>query len=191
MKVCASYQDQCWQTVLCSEIANFLNPQTVSNNLNKPNMNDENFEKIMTEHSDERLIDVLKNRNEYQEKAVEAAIKEAIKRNLILDSNELDSKFPISDKEQEKIKKELSLFGKKIDFQKSTTVLYMIGIGTGLSIGILLRSVPIIPIVYLGLVFYCSKYYNNTLANVIIWIAAFEIVAVILYIISLFIQLLI
>ena len=154
-------------------------------------MNDENFEKIMTEHSDERLIDVLKNRNEYQEKAVEAAIKEAIKRNLILDSDELDSKFPISDKEQEKIKKELSLFGKKIDFQKSTTVLYMIGIGAGLSIGILLRSVPIIPIVYLGLVFYCSKYYNNTLAKVIIWIAAFEIVAVILYIISLFIQLLI
>ena len=29
MKFCASYQVQCWQTVLCSEIANFLNPQTV------------------------------------------------------------------------------------------------------------------------------------------------------------------
>ena len=152
-------------------------------------MNDENFEMTMTEHSDERLIDVLKKRNEYQEKAVEAAIKEAINRNLILDSNELDIKFPIVDKEQEKTKKELGLFGKKIDFQKSTIVLYMIGIGAGLSIGILLSSLPIVPIIYLGLVYYCSKYYNHTLANVIIWIAAFQVVAVILYIISLFMQL--
>jgi hypothetical protein len=32
MNICASYQVQCWQTVLCSEIANFLNPQTVSGN---------------------------------------------------------------------------------------------------------------------------------------------------------------
>ena len=152
-------------------------------------MNNENFEMIMTEHSDERLIDVLKKRNEYQEKAVEAAIKEAINRNLILDSNELDIKFPIVDKEKEKIKKELGLFGKKIDFQKSTTVLYMIGIGAGLSIGILLSSLPIVPIIYLGLVYYCSKYYNHTLANVIIWIAALQVVAVILYIISLFMQL--
>ena len=30
MKFCASYQVQCWQTVLYSEIANFLNPQNVS-----------------------------------------------------------------------------------------------------------------------------------------------------------------
>ena len=151
-------------------------------------MKDENFELIMAEHTDERLIDVLKKRNKYQEKAVRAAIKESINRNLILDSNDLEIKFPIADQVQEKTKKELGLFGKKIDFQKSTTVLYMIGIGAGLSIVILLTTVPIVPIIYLGLVYYCSKYYNHTLANVIIWIAAFQVVAVIFSIISLFMQ---
>jgi len=160
----------------------------VGNNLNIINMKDENFELIMAEHTDERLIDVLKKRNKYQEKAVRAAIKESINRNLILDSNDLEIKFPIADQVQEKTKKELGLFGKKIDFQKSTTVLYMIGIGAGLSIVILLTTVPIVPIIYLGLVYYCSKYYNHTLANVIIWIAAFQVVAVIFSIISLFMQ---
>jgi hypothetical protein len=38
MKLYASYQVQCWQTVLCSEIANFLNPQTVIQDVAKPDL---------------------------------------------------------------------------------------------------------------------------------------------------------
>ena len=41
-------------------------------------MNNDNFEKVMSEHTDEKLIDVLKNRKDYQKAAVEAAIKEAM-----------------------------------------------------------------------------------------------------------------
>jgi hypothetical protein len=36
MKLCASYQVQWWQTDLCSEIANFLNPQNVMGDLSQP-----------------------------------------------------------------------------------------------------------------------------------------------------------
>lgn len=35
MKFCASYQVQCWQSVLCSEIASFLNPPNVSGHCNR------------------------------------------------------------------------------------------------------------------------------------------------------------
>ena len=151
-------------------------------------MSDDNFETIMKEHSDEKLIDVLKKRDGYQEEAIDSAIKEAIKRKLIIDSNELDVKFPIKDEKKEKIKKELGLFGKKIDFQKNKNFLYLIGIGTGLFGILFLGAVPIVPIIYIGLVYYCSKYYKHNLANVIIWIASFQIVAVILYIFSLLME---
>lgn len=153
-------------------------------------MKDENFEMTMKVHSDEKLIDVLKKRNKYQDKAVEAAIKEVINRKLILNSNELDIKFPIVDEEQEITKKELlDLFENKIDFQESTTILYIIGICTGLLIVITYSLLPTVPIIYLGLVYFCSKYYNNTLAKVINWIAIFQVGAVILYIISRLIRL--
>ena len=152
-------------------------------------MSNENFEKVMSEHSDEKLMDVLRNRKDYQEDAVEVAIKEAINRNIISDLNDLENKYPIYDKEPEKITKELRFLGQRIDFQKSSKVLYMIGIGSGLSIALFLFTIPIVPIIFLGMVYYCSKYYNHTLANVIIWIAAFQIVAVILYILSLLLQL--
>lgn len=152
-------------------------------------MNNDNFEKLMSEHTDEKLIDVLKNRKEYQEAAVEAAIKVAIHRNLINDYNEIEDKFPTSENKSEKSLKELRIFGKKIDFQKGVNVLYLIGVGTSLVVGFYLHTIPIVPLIYIGLVFYCSKYYNNTLANIIIWVAAFQIVAVALFILSFLIQL--
>jgi hypothetical protein len=37
MKLCASYQVQCWQTVFVSEIANFLQLQNVGSNNDKTN----------------------------------------------------------------------------------------------------------------------------------------------------------
>lgn len=55
-----------------------------------------NFIKIMAEHSDEKLIDILKGRNNYQPIAVDAAVKESINRKIIIDSNDLEVKYPMS-----------------------------------------------------------------------------------------------
>ena len=154
-------------------------------------MSNENVEKVMSEYSDEKLMDLLRNRNDYQENAVEVAIKEAINRNIISDLNDLENKYPIYNKEHEKFTKELRFLRQRIDFQESTKVLYLIEIGFGLSYAIYSSSIPIGPIIYLGMIYYCSKYYNHTLANVIIWIVVFQIVAIILYILSLLLQLLV
>lgn len=55
-----------------------------------------NFIKIMAEHSDEKLIDILQSRNQYQPIAVDAAINESINRKIIIDSNDLEVKYPMS-----------------------------------------------------------------------------------------------
>lgn len=154
-------------------------------------MSTNSFETIMSEHNDERLIDVLKNRNNYQENAIQAAINEGIKRNIIKDIDDLEKKYPINTPIPDFVQKEISFFNKKIDFRKNTHVLYLIGVGSIVSIVFLLKSIPYLPIIYLFLVFYCSKKYNHTLANIIIWLSAFQIVAIFLFIVSLFLQILI
>ena len=151
-------------------------------------MSSNTFESIMSEHNDERLIDVLKNRNNYQENTVQAAINEGIKRNIIKDIEDLEKKYPIITPIPDFVQKDIRFFNKKIDFRKTTHVLYLIGVGSIVSIVFLLKSIPYLPIIYLLLVFYCSKNYNHTLANVIIWFAAFQIVAIFLFIISIFMQ---
>lgn len=52
------------------------------------------FSKLMAEHSDEKLIDILKNRNLYQPIAIDASINESINRKLIIDINDLEAKYP-------------------------------------------------------------------------------------------------
>lgn len=72
-------------------------------------MSGNNFEKVMAEHPDETLLNILKNRNDYQKEASDAAINEAIKRKLVSDLTDLQIKLPSSAKpinpqfEEEKI----------------------------------------------------------------------------------------
>lgn len=55
-----------------------------------------NFTEVMSNHSDEKLVEILSNRNKYQNIAVDAAIKESIDRKIIIDINDLEAKYPIS-----------------------------------------------------------------------------------------------
>ncbi len=54
------------------------------------------FESVMENHSDEKLVTVLKNRNFYQEDAMTAAVKEATKRRIILNKEDMEIKFPLT-----------------------------------------------------------------------------------------------
>lgn len=56
----------------------------------------DSFKEVMSNNSDEKLIDILKNRNKYQPIAVDAAINESINRKIIIDSNDLEVKYPMS-----------------------------------------------------------------------------------------------
>jgi hypothetical protein len=57
-------------------------------------MSRNNFEKVMAEHPDETLLKILKNRNDYQKEASDAAVNEAIKRKLVSDLTDLQIKLP-------------------------------------------------------------------------------------------------
>lgn len=52
------------------------------------------FTKIMTNHSDDKLIEILQNRKNYQPVAVEAAIDQALQRKIILNLEDLEAKYP-------------------------------------------------------------------------------------------------
>ncbi|KAB1157952.1 hypothetical protein [Flavobacterium luteum] len=54
------------------------------------------FKDVMSNNSDEKLIEILSNRNKYQDIAVDAAIKESIDRKIIIDINDLEVKYPMS-----------------------------------------------------------------------------------------------
>jgi hypothetical protein len=56
----------------------------------------DSFKEVMSNNSDEKLIDILKNRNKYQPIAVDAAVNESINRKIIIDSNDLEVKYPMS-----------------------------------------------------------------------------------------------
>ena len=56
----------------------------------------DNFKEVMSNNSDEKLIDILKNRNKYQPIAVDAAVNESINRKIIIDSNDLEVKYTMS-----------------------------------------------------------------------------------------------
>ena len=58
-------------------------------------MSTNNFEIIMDGHSDKMLIDILKNRNDYQQEASACAIQESINRKIIDDWDDLQIKYPV------------------------------------------------------------------------------------------------
>lgn len=54
----------------------------------------EGFQQIMTNHSDEKLIEILRNKDKYQEVAVNAAMVEALNRKIIESEADLETKYP-------------------------------------------------------------------------------------------------
>jgi hypothetical protein len=56
----------------------------------------DSFKEVMSNNSNEKLIEILSNRNKYQNIAVDAAIKESIERKIIIDINDLEAKYPLS-----------------------------------------------------------------------------------------------
>ena len=142
-------------------------------------MESNHFTIIMSEHSDIKLIDVLKNRKDYEQEAVQAAVLEAIKRNIIIDKNDLDLKYPIIIETENKLDIEFGHESKKADFRKNSIYLYLIGAACGFSIIFSFGSIPYIPIIYLVSVFICSIKYSNIFANILIWVSAFQILAII------------
>jgi hypothetical protein len=146
-------------------------------------MNSE-IENRIIEYSDEHLIKVLKERNKYTNEAKEVIIKESLQRGIITSIDELDIKYPLmssnkSDKPNKSTKKTI------IDFKENVIVLYLIGLTTWAIIYFSLDSVfPVVPIIYIVLITYCYLKYDRLLANIILWIAAFQIVAITIFILS-------
>lgn len=56
----------------------------------------DSFKEVMSNNSNEKLIEILSNRNKYQNIAVDAAIKESIERKIIIDIHDLEIKYPMS-----------------------------------------------------------------------------------------------
>jgi len=56
----------------------------------------EEFKEVMANHSDEKLVEILSNRDKYKGLAVEAAINEAIKRKIIENKTDLETKYLIN-----------------------------------------------------------------------------------------------
>jgi hypothetical protein len=55
----------------------------------------EGFQEIMANHSDQKLIEIMRGRDKYQPIAVNAAINEAIQRKLIDNEAEIETKYPV------------------------------------------------------------------------------------------------
>lgn len=139
------------------------------------------FKKVMSEHTDNKLIEVLIKRISYQPAAVEAAIEEAIKRNLIVDENDLEEKYPLVVSNSTKPPESYTFLSIKIDFIRSLFALYLVGIVTGLFTFFILGTNPLLSIAYIGLVYSCSKYFNKILSNVIFVLAFVQAIAMFLF----------
>ena len=142
---------------------------------------------LMSEKSDADLIAVLVNRADYESQALDAAIEEAIKRKIITDLFDLEIKYPlmVDDFPKQMNEKELQDFKDKKDFIAKKYPLFLIGVIIFLVILIIKETFPVMPVIYMLLVFYCSKHYKKLLATIIFWLAAFQIVAIIFWLISL------
>jgi hypothetical protein len=58
-------------------------------------MNESEFIRIMEEHSDEKLIGVLKNRKDYKKEAKEAALSETIQIKIIVFDSDLQKDYMV------------------------------------------------------------------------------------------------
>lgn len=146
------------------------------------------FTKIMEEHSNDKLLEVLKTRNKFQENATNAAISEAQKRGLILDENDLKEKFPInieSNNLQEKLVEEGFL-----EFKKKTSSIFLIIVFSFCWIfytQLTLNGGSLIayskPILLSIMTIMCYNNYSKLFANIIIWASAILLVSTVLSVI--------
>ncbi|AVR47056.1 hypothetical protein C7S20_18380 [Christiangramia fulva] len=142
-----------------------------------------NLKDVMVNHSNKTLCEILRTRNKYTPEAIDLAIEESLKRGLLAGVGELDAKFPIAEEvsplKKPKTEEEKGILKKASkDFNSKEGYLYLIGLTTGSYIFFTMGSIPIVPVVFIVLVFYCSFYYNKLLANILIWLGAFQVVAI-------------
>jgi hypothetical protein len=151
------------------------------------------FTKIMENHSNDKLVEVLKSRNTYQENAKIAAITESIKRNLIIDENDLNEKFPINietNNLNEKLVEEGSLeFKKKIKNIILVLVFNFIWIFIVVQINSNVNHKELsifdfwYPITFASIIFICYRNYSKLFANIVIWITALTLLTTFLSVI--------
>lgn len=147
------------------------------------------FTKIMENHSNEKLLEVLETRNKFQENAKIAAVAEALKRGLILDENELIEKFPInveSNNLKGKLVEEGFLeFKKKIE--KILLVLIFNFIWVFIVVQINNKELSIFdfwyPLAFAISIYACYINYSKLFANILIWVTAFTLVMTVLSIV--------
>lgn len=147
-------------------------------------MND--FSKKMSEHSDQKLLEVLEFRNKYQEQAIEAAVQEAINRGLIENLDDVNQKFPIKDSANKLDEKSLDEgffeFKRKISNIILVLIFNFIWVFIVVQISINLHHTEFsifnfwYPIVFGFLIYYTYNNYNKLLANIVIWITALTFV---------------
>jgi len=144
------------------------------------------FTKIMENHSNEKLLEILESRNKFQENAKIAAVSEALKRRLILDDNDLNEKFPIN-KEPNNLNKKLVENG-FLEFKKKIQNMLLVLIFNFIWVFIVVQiNVNVnhkeasifdfwYPISFALLIYICYKNYSKLFANIIIWLTAITLV---------------
>lgn len=146
------------------------------------------FTKIMENHSNDKLLEVLETRNKFQEKAENAAIFEALKRGLIIDENDLNEKFPIN-VETSNLAEKLVEEG-FLEFKKKTSSIFLIIVFslcwifftqlTQYDKSIIAYGKPILLSI---MTIFCYMNYSKLFANVIIWASAILLVSTVLSVI--------
>ncbi|MBP6039954.1 MAG: hypothetical protein KA523_07135 [Flavobacterium sp.] len=146
------------------------------------------FTKIMKNHSNDKLLEVLETRNKFQENAKIAAITEAIKRGLILDENDLNEKFPIN-VESKSLEEKLVEEG-FLEFKKKTSNIFLIIVFsfcwiffTQITISDKNLIVYWKPVMLSIMTIFCYKNYSKLFANVIVWASAVLLVSTVLSVI--------
>ncbi len=149
------------------------------------------FTKIMENLSNNKLLEVLKARNTFQENAKIAAISESIKRNLIIDENDLNEKYPIivdEDNLDEKLNEQGFLkFKAKIQNILLVLIFNFIWVFIVVKIKNRGRELSILdfwyPILFAISIYACYKNYSNLFAKILIWVTAFTLIMTVLSII--------
>lgn len=148
------------------------------------------FSKKMSEHSNQKLLEVLEFRNKYQEQAIKAAVQEAINRGLIDNLEDVNQKFPYKDSSntlgEKSFEEEFFEFKKKITNIILVLIFNFIWIFIVVQININLHNTEFsifnfwYPIVFGFLIYYTYNNFNKLIANIVIWITALTFVLTII-----------
>ena len=139
------------------------------------------FTTIMKNHSNENLLEVLKNRDKFQDEAKSAAVLESVLRGLITDENDLNEKYPLYVQPKE-IKEEVSDIEFKEFEDKTLKIFILIVVSLGL---IFFNRLPLkdenvfaywMPVALSIITVYCYNSYSRLLAKIVIWFAAILLV---------------